>query len=220
MREFYAPFINPGDLVFDVGANIGSYSELFTELGAKVVAIEPNPRCCKTLRKLAKTRQVVVEEYAVGEEQGSAKMRICEQSALSTLTDRWYEKSQQSPLLRDAQWLGEIEVEITTLDQLAKRHGVPRFVKIDVEGYDDRVLRGMSFQPETFSFEFTRRAPEVAMRCLETEVLADRYQYNYVRGMDMRLAQESWVSVKELRARLNAISGDEEYGDVLGRLLG
>jgi len=217
MQEFYATFVHRGDLVFDVGANIGTYSELFSELGAKVVAVEPNPRCCKNLRLLARAREVYVEECAVGDVPGKANLRICEESGVSTLTDSWFEQLKQSPIHRDSKWLGELEIDVVTLDQLSERYGVPSFVKIDVEGYDDHVLRGMSFLPSALSFEFNRLVPEVAMRCLETANLANHYQFNYVAGMDMRLALESWISVGELRERLDAVAGDQEYGDVLAR---
>jgi FkbM family methyltransferase len=217
MRDFYAPFVRRGDLVFDVGANIGTYSELFSELGATVVAIEPNPRCCETLRKLAKARRVYVEECAVGDVLGKAKLRICEESGISTLTNQWYENSRQSQYHRDAKWLGEHEVNISTLDQLVVRYGVPSFVKIDVEGYDDHVLRGISFLPPALSFEFNRMAPEVALRCMETETLATGYRFNYMRGVDMRLVLDSWVTAAELQERLDELAGEEEYGDVLAR---
>jgi FkbM family methyltransferase len=217
MRDFYAGFVRRDDLVFDVGANVGNYSELFTGLGATVVAVEPNPRCCEKLRRLARVRRVYVEQCAAGEKPGKAALHICEKSEFSTLIDRWVEIAQQSPLVRDAQWVGTVEVDLITLDQLAARYGVPSFVKIDVEGYEDRVVRGMSFMPATLSFEFNRMEPEVAMRCLETPTVAGRYQFNYTAGMEMRLAWESWVSAGELRERLSAIAGDEGYGDVLAR---
>jgi len=220
MHDFYAPFVRRGDLVFDVGANVGVYSELFSEMGARVVSVEPNPRCCENLRRLARANQVYVEECAVGDSPGKAKLRICEQSTISTLTDQWYEKSKQSSIHRDAKWLGEIEVDVITLDQLAARYGVPTFVKIDVEGYDDHVVRGMSFLPKALTFEFIRWVPEVAMRCVDAPALAGRYEFNYMPGMDMRLAWEPWVSAEELRSRLDAITGDDEYGDVLARRIG
>jgi FkbM family methyltransferase len=220
MRDFYEPFVRRGDLVFDVGANVGVYSELFSEMGARVVAVEPNPRCCENLRRLARGCPVYVEECAVGDAPGRANLRICEQSTISTLSNCWYEKSQQSPLHRGANWLGDLEVDIITLDQLAARYGVPTFVKIDVEGYEDHVLRGMSFQPLALTFEFIRWVPEVAMRCLGTAALAGRYRFNYMPGMEMRLAWESWVSAEELRENLDAITGDDEYGDVLARRIG
>jgi hypothetical protein len=66
MREFYAPFVRRGNLVFGVGANVGMYSEVFSELGAQVVAVEPNPEFCKNLRRLARVRPVHVENCAAG----------------------------------------------------------------------------------------------------------------------------------------------------------
>lgn len=38
-----APFVGRGDLAFDVGANNGLYTETLLELGAEVIAVEPNP---------------------------------------------------------------------------------------------------------------------------------------------------------------------------------
>ncbi|MBP8273948.1 MAG: hypothetical protein KAY59_05920, partial [Acidobacteria bacterium] len=44
---FYRPFISPSDLVFDVGANLGTHSMCFRALGARVVAFEPQPHCAQ-----------------------------------------------------------------------------------------------------------------------------------------------------------------------------
>jgi FkbM family methyltransferase len=216
-RDFYARFVRRGDLVFDVGANVGSYSEVFCELGARVVAVEPNPQCCQNLRQLARVCPVYVENCAAGDLPGKATLRLCDYSGLSTLTNDWHEASQQSPLNRDAKWTGSLEVEILTLDQLAGRYGVPNFVKIDAEGYDDQALRGMSFRPPALSFEFNRWLPAVAMRCFDAPALANGYEFNYVRGLEMRLACERWVRGDELRARLDALTGSEWNGDVLAR---
>jgi FkbM family methyltransferase len=217
IRDFYENFVRRGDLAFDIGANVGSYSEVFCELGAKVVAVEPNPQCCQNLRRLAHASPLYVENCAAGDLPGKATLRICEHSGLSTLTNDWHEASQQSPANRDAKWTGTLEVEIITLDQLAGRYGVPDFVKIDAEGYDDQVLRGMSFRPRALQFEFNRWLPAVALRCFDSPALASGYEFNYVRGLEMRLACESWVRGDELRVRLDALTGNEWNGDVLAR---
>ena len=47
MRDLYGPYVRRGDLVFDVGAHMGTYTEVFVELGAKVVAVEPNPMAAR-----------------------------------------------------------------------------------------------------------------------------------------------------------------------------
>ena len=52
MCSFYSEWIAKVDLVFDVGANIGQYTEIFSSLGARVIAIEPNPALFEGLRFL------------------------------------------------------------------------------------------------------------------------------------------------------------------------
>jgi FkbM family methyltransferase len=217
MREFYAPFVRPGDTVFDVGANVGTYSEVFTGLGAKVVAVEPNPFCYQNLDRLARVRKVFVQRCAAGDVPGKLSLHLCEDSGLSTVTDHWYEAAHQSPLHRDAKWTGTIEVDVVTVDQLAARYGIPKFVKIDVEGYDDHVIRGMSFRPSAISFEFNREIPQVALRCLQAPAFAEGYEFNYVRGLEMQLVSKRWMRAEELRDTIRNLAGDVEYGDVLAR---
>lgn len=217
MRHFYGKFIHQGDIVFDIGGNMGLYSEVFSELGAKVVAVEPNPRCCQNLNLLARTREVHVLNRAAGAAPGKAILHVCEDPGLSTLSSQWLEIAQGSPLHRDSKWLGTLEVEVITLDELASRFGVPSFVKIDVEGHDDQVLRGMSFQPTALSFEFNHEMPQVARRCFDAPALARKYLFNYVRGMEMELAFNGWMEADELYQKLEATAGEREFGDVLAR---
>ena len=196
------------------------YSEVFSELGARVVAVEPNLEFCQNLRRLARIRPVHVENCAAGDQPGKATLHICNYGGLSTLRNDWNEAIQHSPYPRDAKWIGTLDIEIITLDQLADRYGVPNFVKIDAEGYDDQVLRGMSFRPPALSLEFLRGIPSVAMRCLDAPGLAGDCEFNYVRALEMRLACESWVRADELRARLDALAGNEDHGNVLARRIG
>jgi FkbM family methyltransferase len=215
MRAFYAPFVRRGDLVFDVGAHFGKYAECFTSLGATVIAIEPNPSCCQTLQQLARSRNIRVENCAVGDKPGKLKLHICvEYPSLSTVATEWYEAAKRSPLQHhDAQWQEPIEVDVLTLDQLADRYGVPSFVKIDVEGFDDHVLRGMSFQPLALSFEFNQEVPQVAQRCLEAPVLATGYEFNYT--CDTKLSSHQWMDAEELRTHI--FEAERYYGDVVAR---
>jgi FkbM family methyltransferase len=218
MHDLYGPYIRRGDLVFDVGAHMGAYAEIFVELGAKVVAVEPNPMCCERLRRMARARDIQVENCAAGDVPGKLDLHICDENpSISTVADEWYTAAQQSPAHRDNKWLGTIEVRVVTLDQLAAKHGVPELVKIDAEGFDDHVLRGMSFSPRAVSFEFNLEIPQVAQRCLTAPIFASGYEFNYVRGMEMQLAGEHWMGPAELQERLHSLVGEFLYGDVLAR---
>ena len=68
-------FIQPGDLVFDVGAHVGDRVASFRRLGARVVAVEPQHAMARVLRLLYRfSRAVAIEEVAVGREPGRARM--------------------------------------------------------------------------------------------------------------------------------------------------
>ncbi|MGH9699206.1 MAG: FkbM family methyltransferase [Candidatus Acidiferrales bacterium] len=217
MRRFYSEFIHDGDLVFDVGANVGIYSEIFSELGAEVIAIEPNPSCCRLLQNLARNRRVKIETCALGDAPGKTLLRLSDNRQLSSVNPDWCKKLEQSTLHRNSRWVGEMEVEVTTLDRLAARYGIPNFVKIDVEGFDDAVMRGMSFKPEVLTFEFNRLLPAVAARCLEAPVVISGYEFNFVHGGKMQCAAQNWLLREVFAEHLDALVAEEPSGDVIAR---
>lgn len=217
MRRFYSSFVRRGDLVFDVGAHVGRYTEVFSNLGGKVVAIEPNPSCCEQLARLAKIRDIHVENCAAGDAPGKIELRICEDSTISTVAEAWYQEARRSPSHQNAQWLTSVEVDVVTLDQLAQRYGIPAFVKVDAEGYDDHVLRGMTFRPAALSFEYNRYLPDVAVHCLKSPILSSGYEFNFSRGSEMEYSSEDWLGSAQLREQLSEFAGDAEYGDVYAR---
>jgi hypothetical protein len=75
--RLYAQFVKPNDLVFDVGAHVGDRVASFRRLGARVVAIEPQPALAFTLKTLyCRDRNVTIESKAVGRTPGRLKMMI------------------------------------------------------------------------------------------------------------------------------------------------
>jgi len=215
MRQFYGQFIGKGDVVFDVGAAVGEYAEVFCQLGARVIAIEPNPACCAELEKLARVRDIRVEACAVGATAGTATLHLCEESNLSTLSDRWVERAAESGA--NLQWTGTIDVPVTPLNELARRHGEPRFVKIDVEGFEEQALAGMSFLPEALSFEFSVYVREAAYRCLRRANFAG-YEFNAIAGRDFEFNHVEWLSAEQMVEWMASLDGvDFEYGDIFAR---
>jgi predicted RNA methylase len=71
MRRHYAALTRPGDLVFDLGAHVGNQSRCLAGLGAKVVAVEPQPAFARWLRWLFRDNpSVTVVETALGARPG------------------------------------------------------------------------------------------------------------------------------------------------------
>ena len=67
LTRFYAQFIRPGDLCFDIGAHVGSRLRAWTPLGARILAVEPQPECMALLRRwYGDLAHITLIEQAVG----------------------------------------------------------------------------------------------------------------------------------------------------------
>ena len=91
MVDFYKKFLRSGDLVFDVGANIGNRVKIFLRLGCNVVAIEPQASCRSVLRR-AFGRQIAVVPRALSDKIGSASMHISDVDVISSILRSGWEK--------------------------------------------------------------------------------------------------------------------------------
>src|SRR5882762_1198354 len=205
-RQFYSSFLQPGDLVFDVGANLGNYAEALCAVGATVVAIEPDPRNVKVLKRRLQSDHVHIEPCALGRSQGTADLHIASDRVdISTLSSRWVETQK-------ADWQGTVRVPVRTLDAIAKEYGIPKYVKVDAEGYDAEVLRGMSsFRPEIVSFEFLPDDMGVARECIQ---LFPECAFNYVIEQRSRFELNRWVNGEEILPALLDLPKTVLYGDV------
>jgi FkbM family methyltransferase len=215
MRRLYAQFMRPGDLVFDIGANVGDYTEAFADVGGRVVAVDPNPDCTDRLRKLAKIRGFDLELCAAGDAPGTATLNTCQHSYFATMNSDYPELTKEHPDYTEVQWGRRIEVPVVTLNQLAQRYGTPAFVKIDVEGFEDKVIAGMSFRPKTLSFEFSTTVLDITQRVLSA---LDGYEFNALAGRTFDLVHSRWLTRDELLAWLN--TKKTPYGDVIARRSG
>jgi FkbM family methyltransferase len=168
MAALYARFVRPGDLVFDIGAHVGDRIAAFRSLGARVVAVEPQPALVRVLRFLyGRDRDVTVVRAAVGATAGEADILLnIDNPTVSTLSPDFVRAADGSAGWEGQHWTGRGRVPVTTLDALIVAHGLPAFIKIDVEGYEAEALAGLSCRVPALSFEFTTIQRDVAMACL------------------------------------------------------
>lgn len=152
----YKHFIKPGDLCFDVGANIGQKTEYFLRLNANVIAIEPQQSCFRFLSSIYKSnRNVTLVNKAIDETRGNKEILICEANAMSSMSEDWISKIKENSIWKDYRWNKKEEVETTSLDDLINQFGMPQFISIDVEGYELNVIKGLSRKVACLSFEMT-----------------------------------------------------------------
>lgn len=220
-RRFYARFVRRGDLCFDVGANHGDRTETFLGLGARVVAVEPNPACAADLQhKFGHDRHFSLVQAALGEREGSGVLFVGEIDAVSSLSRDWIDEARRVPELARAQWTRTVPANLTTLDRLIERHGVPDFCKIDVEGYEPEVLAGLARAIPALSFEYTPWRIEPALACVERLERLGGYRFAFSRGESFRLVSETWCDATTLRRHLRAEAASRQvlFGDVYARL--
>ena len=218
LARLYAPFLAPGALAFDVGAHAGNRVRAFRRLGARVIAVEPQPDFARLLRTLyGRDPEVVILEAAVAAAPGEARLLVSERTpTVTTLSADWARRVGADPSFRGVSWSPGARVPVTTLDALVAAHGRPDFVKLDVEGSEGEALAGLSTPVAALSFEYLAAAREVALACVDRLAALGRYEYNWSAGEQQRLAAPRWLEPDAIRAVLRGLASGS--GDVYARL--
>ncbi|MDX1605621.1 MAG: FkbM family methyltransferase, partial [Candidatus Competibacterales bacterium] len=214
LARFYAPFVGPETLCFDLGAHAGNRIRCWRHLGARVVALEPQPDFVRLLRLLyGRDPGVTLVDAAVGREPGRATLLVSERTpTVSTLSRAWTEQVGAEPGFRRVEWSEGATVPVTTLQALIERHGIPGFVKIDVEGYEAEVLAGLDTALPALSFEYLPAVRDTALACVDRLEQLGRYHYNWSVGERHRLAAPQWRDAEGIRAFIGNLSPGENSG--------
>ena len=220
LKQLYGAFIQPGDLAFDIGAHVGDRSRAWASLGAQVVTIEPQADLAVWLRWLFKGRKnVEVVQTALGATPGSAVLQADPTNpTVSTLSGDWIDQVVAGGGFESVRWRASSEVAVTTLDHLIKTHGEPVFCKIDVEGFEAEVLRGLSQPIRALSLEFLPAVIDVAIESVDRLEALGRYRYNVSYGEDLAFEWTDWQSADRMKDWLQQQRGGLSSGDVYARL--
>ena len=221
MQRFYAQFIQPGDLCFDIGAHVGNRLWAWRKLGARVVGVEPQPLCMQFLRYwYGHQPQVTLVEAAVGAVAGIQPLWISERTpTVTTLSKAWIDTLQAVPSFAAVQWRQADAVKVTTLDELIARYGEPRFCKIDVEGYELEVLRGLSRPLAALSFEYIPAARATTLGCIDRLHQLGVYEFNWSVGEQHRWQSPGWLDRGQMERQLAGMAVTAPSGDIYARLM-
>lgn len=136
--------LTAGNIFYDIGANVGFFTTLAAKLvgpSGQVYAFEPfpgNAACVRHNLKLNGFSHVTILEKAVAESPGTGQLLLGKYCGGYTLSDK--------ESASGAGTEGAIAVDLVSIDELVEQGAIapPTAIKIDVEGFEIEVLRGMS----------------------------------------------------------------------------
>lgn len=220
MDAIYARFLKPGDLAFDVGSHVGDRAGSFLRLGARVIAVEPQP-ALGTVLKLMYGRNPKFElvRAAVGSREGEIELKLNTRNpTVATASDDFIKSADAAPGWEGQKWDDRIKVPMTTLDALIRRYGKPAFVKIDVEGFEDEVLSGLSRPLPALSIEFTTIQRNVALQAIKRLAGMAPYRFNAALGESQLFAHPQSLSSDEICRWIEGLPIEANSGDVYAGL--
>jgi len=166
MKNFFGKFISKNDLIFDIGANRGDLSEIFLKLEARVICVEPQKDCIKKLNlKFKGNKNVIIVPFGVSDRSSKLKLYLSQTSSENATFSRKWRKEGR---FKQEVWQETDLVNMVTLGDLINQYGVPRFCKIDVEGYEYNVIQGLSLNEiYCISFEFSYEFLNDTINCCQ-----------------------------------------------------
>ena len=218
LMALYADFVPKGGLAFDIGAHAGDRIAAFRGLGARVVAAEPQPAMVRVLRwRFGRDPGVTLHDVAMGAEAGRAAFAVnLANPSVSTLSDRFLSAADGAPGWEGQVWDRRIEVEVRTLDDLIAEHGVPDFIKIDVEGFEAEVMAGLSAPVAALSFEVVMAARDLGLAALDRARALGYTAFRFSAGESHRFDAD-WCDGDAMAQFLRTAPERLNSGDVYAR---
>lgn len=216
MRLFYGQFLSPGDLCFDIGANIGNRLKIFQKIGAGVIAVEPQRQCAQELRRCyGADEKIVIVEMAVSDSPGEAELMMSNFHMVSSLSPEWVSATQASGRFSQHRWRRSGTVGLTTMDALIDKYGMPRFAKIDVEGFEFKVVKGLTRPIPFISLEFTPETLRSSLDCLHWLASLGKPLFNFSNGESMTFTHSDWIDLGEMKDYLESLEITRNvWGDI------
>lgn len=212
--NFYGLFVKSGGVCFDVGASYGGKTNVFHKMGARVVAVEPDPEAFSILaKKFRGINEIILLNNGLGAVPGELLLNRSTKSTLSTFDNGDVEATLKDERFSNTTFFEKCLVKVDTLDNLVAQYGIPDYCKISTVGYEIEVLKGLSVPVKTISI--TCNVPqhiEKTIECLNLMDKLDTYKYNYYLSTLLNgFVETSWLTGSEMKKRLEEMKHTPDH---------
>lgn len=186
LLRFVSRYVKKGDVVWDIGANIGLFTLTAAYKAGLVVAVEPDESASNLLKRSCQDLSVALISSAVGNSVGVRSLHLAKRSNSANFLEGY--GTTQTGGTREV-----VRVHTVTLDWIAQKFPLPDVLKIDVEGAEVEVFEGCSFLSTKRPIILCEVSSENSPRI--TEIL-HRYGYQLFDGdLDEPISQAAWNTV-------------------------
>lgn len=208
---FYKTILNKNCLVFDIGANKGNKTDVFSLIANKVIAVDPDKSNIMKLNSRFKfNKKINIENVAVGQKSGSNMFYILDDGIeVNTMNPKWksiIENNSNNRFHEKRLFKKSFEVKTITLVELIEKYRLPDYIKIDVEGYEWSVIQGLTTIVPLISFECN--LPEFlseTISCIEyLNEISSEYLFDI--AIDNKFVFNNWVDKNEVQEKLISLT--------------
>ena len=214
LHEIYK-ILNNKDIIFDIGANNGEKSIKLINFFSKIVLVEPQPSCIEILKtKFSKFKNAIVVQAGLSSKEEILDLKINSSNPLiSTFSEHW-----DKGRFKDSKWDKSLKIKTITLDKLISKYGHPSYIKIDVEGFEYKVVKGLSKKTGIISFEFTSEFFQDSVNCLNYLENLGYNEFNFSEGERKKFSSH-WLKKNQLISSIDKeIKNDSLFwGDIYSR---
>lgn len=153
------------NLVFDIGCNVGNTLDIFKDVAQNVIGFEPNPELVNILREKYSNSNVIIDDRAISNKEGTEIFNISKEHTISTISNDWITNSR---FTGEYEWSQSILIPTTTLNNIIDQYGIPDYIKIDVEGHEYEVISSFSklLNKTLISFEWAEEQKEKIIKSM------------------------------------------------------
>ncbi len=206
-KKFYSQFVGNSDFAITVGDSLANVSDALLQSGALTLVVEPLPESIDYVtQKLEKQKNKIILHEDIG----------------AYNAEFAYNEAYEKKILPYSSNLTVSEnksvVKITTTDELIRAYGVPAFLFINANGYENDVLKGLNTPVLILAVAFYSYLSEKTIEVVRRLMYIGDYEFNWIVDEEANFQSKKWLNAKELHASMSEHSEARFAGYIFARI--